>query len=84
MIDKNLFIYLTKRAGKTLQDVADLWEVPRSSVSKRLNGEVEIKRDEMEKWMELVGVTNAGPVFFPKSVTETQQDPLELIEAVNG
>lgn len=84
MIDKNLFIYLTKRAGKDLQDVADLWGLPRSAVSKRLNGEVEIKRDEMEKWMKLVGVTNAGPIFFPNLVADMEQGPLESVEAVNG
>jgi hypothetical protein len=63
-IDVNLFDYLTKKAGYTRQDVADLWGVGLSGVSKRLNGEVELRRSEMESWMRLVGVTDAGPIFF--------------------
>jgi hypothetical protein len=72
-IDKNLFIYLTKKAGYDLQDVADLWGVGLGAVYKRLAGEVEIRRGEMESWMRLVGVSDAGPVFFGGLVTDTQQ-----------
>lgn len=74
MIDRNLFVYLTKAAGKTLQDVADLWQINLTGVYKRLGGEVEIRRDEMEGWMRLVGTTNAGPVFFPALVADKHQD----------
>jgi hypothetical protein len=79
-IDKNLFVYLTKRAGHTLQDVADLWGVGSSGVTKRLNGEVEIRRSEMESWMRLVGCTDAGPVFFAGLVADTIQnsDPVSV------
>lgn len=73
MIDRNLFIYLTKRAGKTLQDVADVWNVPLSGVYKRINGDVELRRSEMELWMHLVGVRDAGPIFFPAFVADTQR-----------
>ena len=72
-IDTNLFIYLTKKAGYTLQDVAELWGVGIGAVYKRLGGEVEIRRSEMESWMRLVGVSDAGPVFFSSLVTNTQQ-----------
>ena len=72
-IDKNLFIYLTKKAGYDLQAVADLWGVGLGAVYKRLAGEVEIRRAEMESWMRLVGVSDAGPVFFSSLVTNTQQ-----------
>lgn len=64
MIDRNLFIYLTKNAGFTLQDVALWWGVGLGAVYKRLSGEVELRRSEMEVWMQKVGVTDAGPVFF--------------------
>lgn len=74
MIDRDLFVYLTKKAGHTLQDVAKLWGLDHvSGVYKRLSGEVEIRRSEMESWMEFVGVKDAGPIFFPRFVTETQQ-----------
>lgn len=81
MIDKNLFIYLTKKAGYTIGDVAERLGLPLSGLYKRLNGEIEFRRDEMEAWMTLVGVTNAGPVFFPASVTETRQEttPEEVV-----
>ena len=73
-MDRNLFEYLTKRAGLTLQDVADAWGVNLSAVYKRLSGEVEIKRSEMEIWMLMVRTANAGPVFFPRLVAEMQHD----------
>jgi hypothetical protein len=69
-VDKNLFIYLTKKAGYDLQDVADRWGVGLGAVYKRLNGEVDIRRGEMESWMRLVGVTDAGPIFFGALVAE--------------
>ena len=71
-VDKNLFIYLTKAAGRTLQDVADLWGVGLGAVYKRLSGEVEIRRDEMEAWMVMVGITDAGPIFFGALVAKTK------------
>lgn len=74
MIDRHLFVYLTKSAGYTLQDVAKLWELESvSGVYKRMTGEVELRRSEMESWMGLVGVRDAGPVFFPRFVAETKQ-----------
>lgn len=63
-VDKNLFIYLTKAAGYDLQDVAKWWDVGLGAVYRRLNGEVELRRTEMEVWMRKVGVTDAGPIFF--------------------
>lgn len=72
-MDRNLFIYLTKKAGLTLQDVAAAWGVSLGGVYKRLNGVVEVRRDEMEAWMKLVGVKDAGPIFFPAFVADTQQ-----------
>ena len=72
-IDKNLFVYLTKKAGYELQDVANLWGVALGAVYKRLSGEVEIRRSEMEAWMRLVGVTDAGPIFFSGLVANTLQ-----------
>lgn len=71
-VDRNLFTYLTKKAGRSLGDVAELWGVPLSGVYKRLNGEVEIRRSEMEAWMRFVGVKDAGPVFFPAIVADAQ------------
>lgn len=84
VIDKNLFVYLTKRAGYDMEDVAELWGVPRSAVSKRLNGEVELRRKEMEDWMLLVGAADAGPVFFPAVVAQTQPGSAAAVGAANG
>lgn len=73
-MDRNLFIYLTKAAGFTLQDVAVWWGVTLGAVYKRLNGKIEPRRSEMEVWMQKVGVTDAGPVFFKSSVANTLQN----------
>lgn len=79
MIDRNLFVYLTKRAGFTLQDVADRLKLPLTGLYKRLRGEVEFRRDEMESWMEMVGARDAGPIFFPRIVAFSQHS--EIAEA---
>ena len=84
VIDKNLFVYLTKRAGYDMDDVAELWGVPRSGVTKRLNGGVEIRRSEMESWMQMVGATDAGPVFFPAIVAGKQQGCTPQVGVSNG
>lgn len=82
MIDRDLFIYLTKKAGYTLQDVAERWKLESlTGVYKRLSGEVEIRRSEMESWMDMVGVKDAGPIFFPKFVAETKR---ESVAAAGG
>lgn len=73
MVDKNLFVYLTKKAGYDLRDVAAWWDVSLGAVYKRIRGDVELRRGEMEIWMQKVGVTDAGPIFFPGVVTETLQ-----------
>lgn len=84
VIDKNLFIYLTKRAGFNLQDVADWWGVPLSGVYKRINGTVELRRDEMETWMDKVGYKDAGPVFFPAFVAGMQPDAAAVSGGADG
>lgn len=73
-IDRNLFIYLTKAAGYELQDVARIWGVSVGAVYRRLNGEVEIRRGEMDSWMRLVGASDAGPIFFPGLVAKTAHE----------
>ena len=73
-MDRDLFIYLTKRAGFTLEDVASWWGVGLSGVYNRLSGKMELRRSEMEIWMQKVGVTNAGPVFFKATVANSLQN----------
>ena len=70
-LDKDLFIYLTKKAGYDLPDVAEWWGVGLAAVYKRLNGQVDIRRSEMEQWMQKVGVTDAGPIFFGALVADS-------------
>lgn len=85
MLDKNLFVYLTKKAGYTMQDVAELWQLENvSGVYKRLNGEVELRRSEMESWMAMVGVKDAGPIFFPRFVADTKQEGITAAGGAYG
>ena len=71
MVDKLLFEYLTRKAGYTLDDVAERLGFVRSQLSRRLNGEMEFKRNEMEAWAEMIGATleEVGAVFFPRLKT---------------
>lgn len=83
-VDKNLFTYLTRRAGYDMDDVARIWNCDRSGVSRRLSGAVKLTRDDMEAWMRLVGVADAGPVFFPAIVADSVQSPAVVPGGVNG
>ena len=82
-IDKNLFTYLTRRAGYNMDDVAKLWGCSRSGVSARINGRWKLTRDQMEAWMLLVGVADAGPVFFPSFVAAAQHVDGAVIPGVS-
>lgn len=73
MIDRALFEYLTKKSGHTMAEAAEAMGFSLSGLSRRLSGGTEFRRDEMEAWMLLCGVTDAGPVFFPANVAQTQQ-----------
>lgn len=64
MVDKNLFVYLTKSTGHTLTEAAAAMHLPLSALNRRLNGHIEFRGAEMRAWMALTGTTDAGPVFF--------------------
>jgi plasmid maintenance system antidote protein VapI len=81
-IDKNLFGYLTRDSGHNMDDVARIWNCSRSGVSARINGRAKLTRDMMEAWMRLVGVADAGPVFFPAFVAGTQQENSSPVSGV--
>lgn len=73
MVDKHLFVYLTKRAGKTMDDAAKAMRVSRTGLSNRLNGKVEFRIGEVEAWAALIGASdNVGPVFFQPGVADTR------------
>jgi len=72
MIDRALFEYETKRSGHTMTEAAEAMGFSPSGLSRRLNGEVEFRRTEMEAWMRLTGVIDAGPIFFASFVASTQ------------
>ena len=67
-MDAELFKYHTKAAGFTLPDVCDWLHMPSTSLYNRLGGKMEFRRDEMEDWMQHVGVTDPRPVFFPNLI----------------
>lgn len=72
MVDKNLFVYLTKKSGHSLGEAAEAMRLSPPSLSKRLSGATSFRQSEMEAWMVLAGVTDAGPVFFPAFVADSQ------------
>ena len=74
MIDRALFEYETKRSGHTMAEVAEAMGLSASGLSRRLTGETEFRRVEMEAWMQLTGVKDAGPVFFPPDAAQTEQE----------
>ena len=66
MVDRELFVYLTHKAGYRLQDAAKAMGLKPNALSMRLSGKTPFKLNEMEAWMDLVGCDNAGPVVFPR------------------
>lgn len=80
MVDKLLFEYLTRRAGLDLDDVAKALNMHRSQLSRRLDGTIQFRLDEMQAWAELVGCgPNVGPVFFPRIYTYQGTLPPEAV-----
>lgn len=65
MVDRLLFTYISKKAGYSLSEVAKALGLTTSQLSRRLNGRIEFRRDEMEKWCILVGCMDLLSVFFP-------------------
>ena len=74
MIDRALFEYETKRSGHTMAEVAEAMGLSSSGLSRRLTGEIEFRGAEMEAWMQLTGVRDADPVFFPSDAAQTEQE----------
>lgn len=72
MVDKALFEYETKRSGHTMTEAAEAMGLTVSGLSRRLNSITEFRASEMEAWMQLTGVSNAGPIFFSSEVACTQ------------
>lgn len=64
MVDRNLFEFVTKSTGHSLDEAAEAMGLSRSGLSRRLNGEIQFRHDEMAKWLQLTGTKDAGPVFF--------------------
>lgn len=66
MVDRLLFQYISKSKGFSLGSIAKALDLSRSQLSRRLAGLIEFRRDEMQKWCELVGSPESlVPVFFP-------------------
>lgn len=76
-VDKNLFIYITKSTGHTLGEAAAAMGLKIPGLSRRLNGFIPFKVCECEAWMKFVGVTDAGPIFFPGVVADKQHEAEE-------
>lgn len=63
-VDEELFKYLTKASGHTLQEAADAMGIPLSSLYLRLNETVPFKGTEIASWANLTSCTDLLTVFY--------------------
>lgn len=82
MVNKLLFIYKTRAAGYSMEEIAKLLHLTRTGLSQRLNNKIEFKAKEIETWGQLIGPVFVTPVFFPSLVSFSQ--PCASQEVSNG
>lgn len=69
MFDENKFKAEIISRGKSLKDVADALDISVVTLYRKMSGESDFYRGEMEKCCEFLGVDNMNEVFFAQEVT---------------
>lgn len=69
MFSENKFKAAVISRGKTLKDVANALGISTVTLYRKMNGESDFYRGEMEKCCEFLGVDNLNDVFFAEKVT---------------
>lgn len=72
MFDENKFKAAVISNGKTLKDVAKALDISTVTLYRKMSGESDFYRNEIEKCRELLGNSNLVEIFFATEVTQTK------------
>ncbi len=71
MFNKNKFKALLLIKGKTIDDIAELLEVSKPTVYRKMNGESDFYRFEIQKICIFLNVSDPVEIFFDNEITQT-------------
>lgn len=69
MFDETKFKAAVIGSGKTLKDVANALDISIVTLYRKMNGESDFYRAEIEKCCELLKTNNMSDIFFARKVT---------------
>lgn len=69
MFDKLKFLGKIKENGKTIQEVADFLGINATTLYRKMNGESDFYREEIQKLSEFLYLEEPIEIFFAKDVT---------------
>ncbi len=73
MFDKLKFLGKIKERGKTIQEVADFLEINPATLYRKMNGESDFYREEIQELCNFLSFEDPMQIFFAEKVTETQE-----------
>lgn len=73
MFDKYKFLGKIKEKGKTVQEVADFLGINVTTLYRKMNGESDFFREEIQKLREFLSLEDPMIIFFANEVAETQK-----------
>ena len=72
MFDKNKFRVCLILKGKKVADIADSLGINVTTLYRKINGESDFYRNEIQILCEILDIENPADVFFAEKVTKTQ------------
>lgn len=69
MFDKLKFLGKVKENGKTVQDVADFLGINPATLYRKMNGDSDFYRDEIQKLCGFLHIEDPMKIFFAEKVT---------------
>ncbi len=72
MFDRLKFLGKVKERGKTIQEVADFLGINPATLYRKMNGESDFFREEIQKLSEFLMMDDPMTIFFAEKVAETQ------------
>ncbi|WP_029502532.1 helix-turn-helix domain-containing protein [Lachnoclostridium phytofermentans] len=73
MFDRLKFLGKIKECGKTVQEVASFLGINPATLYRKMNGESDFYREEIQKLKEFLNLKDPMEIFFAEKVTETQK-----------
>lgn len=79
MFDEAMFREAIKNSGKTLQDIADLLNINLTTLYRKMNGESDFYRSEMEILQKTLKLKNAEKIFLQNNLLKRKKRGVKMI-----